>query len=396
MASTDVSAAFALYKTGQTAVIVSTTRGREDEVQVVHGAGGIGAGNLHKINLVPAGRTFIWEPLMDFLAKLAEAHKAKQGLPSARIINFDLSQSMASKRDILKRMWASIPPSDVTVDGVELMVVTDGHDNDSEGDFSGISGLSTIIQRGRALGFDFGDGHDGDLVAKVSIILLDVSAEGTIANELKHSTAGTVLHTQDVEMVARVVRQTRPANLRRHYKSNEIADAWEAIPDPELARIKSVEKHIGKARDITNVQSLFDARIKPIADISARNEAYNQVVMMLGKLMAGESAVVLRRGEKKNRSHSEINSVLYALKGWGALDCDEKASPRVWTRGVMYQHLMEQLEALHLPVTPLAIDDTAGAFTALSAADMDTEVKALSREDLEKLVVQLAKRQRVV
>ena len=52
---------------GENNVFVGTLRGRKDQWQWAYGAGGVPTEELVKIDIVPRGGTWLWEPLGMFL-----------------------------------------------------------------------------------------------------------------------------------------------------------------------------------------------------------------------------------------------------------------------------------------------------------------------------------------
>ena len=335
-----------------TIVAVVTMRGRDDASDIVVGKGGIAPGRLLNVDLSVHGTTFLWERVYDILRELAEQ---REDLPNMRIVFLDLSGSMTNNTALLKRMWSSIPPTGVKLEGIEVLVVTDGDDNQSADAFHGSAGLLELVQRLRELGYDTGvveeatstvTHNDAVAFAKVYIMLLDVG-DGSVSKELtKLGSPACIMATRDPNVVARVMRTIRPSNLRCSYTSQEIESTWPEMTASECEEVDEIERYLHGNRKHLSLRQLFDKRIVSIVDPVARADAYKATISILHTLLRGESFVVRRRGESKNRSHSEINAVLYDLERWGGTTCAKNASPRVWTRGVMAARLMEELADL--------------------------------------------------
>lgn len=390
------------YTADDTAVLVATLRGRDDPTTVLIGKGGIKPGHLFKVDLGTYGKTFLWQRVDDLLLQLSE-HK-DHGLPNMRIVLLDLTGSMSKNKAMLKRMWSSIPTHGIKARGIEILIVTDGHDNESVGALYGSAGLVELIVRIKGYGYDVGGDTEGEdaitdsagtpSFAKVNIMLLDVGG-GAVTNELaKLGACACIMATQDPDVVARVMRKQRPVRLRRAYTSKDITETWDELTASEEAEVKGIEKYLHGNRANLNLIELFKTRIDPIEDPVARTQAKQQIIEILHAILAGETRTVNRKGEKKNRSHSELNAILYDLERWGGTAVNKDVNPRTWSRGVMADHLAEQLADLEQAtpaLSPVAEVTAMEEFMDQDEAGCAESLKKRSRGELEELCLELTK-----
>ena len=339
--------------------------------------GGVPAGLLLHFDLAPRGQTLLWGRffgLLEQLATLIRTHK----LERARICGLDLSRSMQDHTKILNRMWSSVPTTGVSVDGIELLIVTDGQDNKSEGKFFGMSGFNELVARAQDIGFSFGcDLDPADPIANVTVVILDISPGGSLGGAAQgYGTKASILCSQDLAVVSRVINQRKPIRLGRGRVTDASALAEVTADEQKLIEVKEQALTRKRSAENLSLQSLIDRRIKTIPEAETRQSCYDALMEFLREVIVdNKSKSVHRRGEKKNRAHSEINHILYALRGWGAMDMNDAASPRVWSRGLMYSFLEEQLQGVNLH------EEEHG--------DIEQRVKRMRREELETAYINL-------
>jgi len=353
----------------ETLVLLVSIRGRSSGVELVSGLGGIAPGSLLTFDLEPRDKTYLWQQLAELLEALSgvarECNPARR--LSARLLLFDLSQSMASQEAVLRQMWAAVPSDGLRVQNLEVMVVTDGEDNESDAPYAGSGGLLALLRRAMQLGWDCGQGADraeqalidGEIqdvqggqgapreLGKLHVTLLDVG-DGSVARELADRLAAeeplasaALLCTRDVDLVARVVRGARPA-LRGRVAEDQIAAHWPPLSAEAAAQVAAVARHLHpKKRAALDLAALLAAALGPAPTAAARAAVLDFLAALL---IGGEQRQVDRRGVHKAH-HSGINALLYQLKAFGIVQHTD-GTPRLWSRDVMHAFALDQLEAL--------------------------------------------------
>jgi hypothetical protein len=320
---------------GTNTVVVIALRGKTSEPQMLIGQGGLDPSQLLGFDLHPSGQTWLWERVALVLDQLTTC--------DARILLLDLSGSMSSQVPMLKRMWAALPRQGLVCRGMEVMVVTDGQDNESEGQYRGSRGLVALLRHAMELGWDCGQPLASTL-GKLHITLLDVGG-GQVANELRDILiesnligATTLVGTQDPDLVARVVRAPRPT-ISGLVSAADLDKMVAPLSEEELEEIKRVEPFLGKAS--VNLEQLLNDALRDTPGDEAKL-ARSAVLDFLRQLLQGKARQVDKRGTHRT-AHSVLNRVLYELEKAGVVQ-KIGTSPAVWSRNVMAAALDAQLE----------------------------------------------------
>ena len=321
----------------QTLVVVCSLRGREQADQMLCGLGGITPGRLLGYNLDPSGHTWLWERI----ALLLEQLSAVEPLPAARILLLDLSGSMATQAPILKRMWASIPTAGMVAQGTEIMVLTDGQDNQSAQPYRGLPGWLALLDRAESLGWDCGRVAMPNARGKLFITLVDVG-DGKMSSQLaglvrdEHT---TLVCTRDVDMIARIVRNQRPP--LHGVIGADAGQLAAAYPPLNLEAIQTIEQYLGM--DGVNLAEMLEHALGQLGE-PVRSQTRTATLKSLTAILNGQPQIIDRRGAHR-AGHSCINALFYKLAQQGILVHND-GSPRVWSAGCMVTHLQDQLAAL--------------------------------------------------
>lgn len=362
---------------------------------IVGGVGGIPTGRLSCFDIKPKGATYLWGRAHELLVLLAGAITEGK-VKNARIIGLDTSESMTQHQHILRRIWSSIPNLGIHCEDIELILVSDGQDNRSEGKFNGPKGINALIESGRQLGYSFrnpGDApHPNERskpLANIRILLLDVSPDKELSQTLvlEDGMGLSIVATTDVEAVTRVMysRTSFPRTI------TSPSDFVAPTPD-ELAKVVQIEEVMArKINSKHRMLSLQDIINNRIADIPAptNQEAYQYIKAFLVRLVNGEQLAVNRRGEHKDRLHTELNAVLYQLEKWSALQVTA-TSPRLWSRGIMWQTLADQLKEITMGTQEISLPSQ--FVTMVDGDTFKQKIATLARNDLEELAMFMFKR----
>lgn len=357
----------------QTVVIVGTLRGKADAWQWASGLGGIPREELVKMDVSTFGQTWLWEPLSKLVAEISPMVRANPQA-SCRLFLLDLSGSMAKRKELLQRMWASIPKR-LSVQGIEIMIVTDGQDNESEPPFKGNQGLAELIKQATALGWDCGQPIENP-IGKLYITLLDV--EGTVVQELaSQSLPVTLIATQNLDLLASVIRSPRP-NQQGHLSEEQCKDLWPALAPQELEEISVLEAHLGKPYDLERLIALCVG----VQEEASRGLVKAAILRILKALILDNANFPIdRRGQVY---HTQINAILYDLQKHHIV---EKID-RNWHRGPGYELVVGQLCSM----LPPAFDLQASVNQLINSADLGNEIKeTLKRypDQVEELIIEL-------
>lgn len=375
-------------------VFVGTMRGRADAWQWTSGRDGVLTENLMLIDLKPSGRTWMWEPLGTLLTALSSRSLSDCGLKqhALRIFLLDLSGSMIEHQALLKRMWAAIPRCGMYIDDMEIMIVTDGKDNDSAGEWAGNAGLGNLLRHATKLGFNCGL-PCANPVGKLHVSLLGVGKKPLKCTEDSLNFNVSVLETQDLELLARVIDNgALPSRGRLSYDSVHVN--LPLLPNTRLEEITALELHLGrgpyKLNDALNYVLRYGSE-------HTRELARIEMIRVLEQIIVQyRNIVVNKRGPGKQTYHTEVNSLLYHLQKSKivALSTSQGDGKLTWTRGPAYRIILQQVEEL----IPPAFDKDAAVAEILASEDPTKLVsQALKRypdhaEDLLLAVVQEAKR----
>lgn len=376
---------------GKADVFVGTLRGRKDKDawQWATGVGGVAVEDLVKIDITPHGTTWLWEPLAMFLEVLRNEIINAAKPPSARLLLLDLSGSMRDHQELLKKMWAAVPRSGLAVDGVEIMVVTDGEDTDSSGKYHGNDGLFELLIRATALGFNTGipEFHDDKAIGTLHITAINIGKPLKFTEELKGNV--TVIETQDPQILVRVVRSPLPRCYGRPSEKS-VREFWPELTPAEQAEIDAVQDHLGKPYDLA---ALFDFVLCRASGTTLDLARAAMVDFLKHLILDDEWLIVARRGPAKQIYHTEINSMLYSLK-LSKIVCVNEEKERIWSRGPNYGLIESQVRAM-LP-KPFVLDEAVASL--LASAEPEQDIRATLKrypEETENIIsalVQSAKR----
>jgi len=290
----------------ETLVQVYSLRGRKDPVTVLEGKGGIPFDLLKKQNLNPSGRTYLWEPLAKIISEIASNPSEHC---SSRIILLDLSQSMTKHTHLLKRMWASIPTHGLQVKGLEIMIVTDGCDNQSEGEWRGNNGLFALVKHATNLGFECGIPVTNS-IGTLHITLVNVGEKKlTFHNPLAaRSLYGiTITETRDPLVLSCIISQPR-------IDAHGFVDAtkWPQISENTLNQIAERESLLTcePKYDLDNLIESILQKGSLGHKMLAREAMFNILRTIIEE---NQKITVVRMGLNRELYHTEINSMLYSL-----------------------------------------------------------------------------------
>jgi len=378
---------------GENNVFVGTLRGRKDQWQWAYGAGGVPTEELVKIDIVPRGGTWLWEPLGMFLKELATKIRATPDKEiNARIFLLDLSGSMETQAPLIRRIWASVPQSGFAqrssiVSGLEIMVVTDGADNESEGEWKGNDGLFQLLRQATTLGFECGTPCD-DPIGKLYLTLVDIGGKTMqFTQELKGNV--NLIETQDPLLLSRIIRSPRPASSGRLSVDAIEKDLLQLALD-ELEEIEGLAPHLGKPYDLP---ALFEFVLRASTGNTKALARYAMLKTLKQIVLEGLPMRISKRGSDKETYHTEINSMLYTLKGNNIVKLDDGAE-RWWRPGPARSLIEGQIRAM-LP-KPFDLQTTVNTLLQSESLEKDAQI-ALKRypEETESLIcalVQQAKR----
>lgn len=303
---------------------VGSLRGREDPLIWLKGIGGIPFTELETLDLIPRGKTYLWEPLGELLIKVAANIGA---FPSARILLMDLSGSMSAHRDMLKRMWASIPESGMVVSGLEIMIITDGKDNQSPGLWKGNTGVVTLLVHASKLGFDCGYPYE-PTIGKLHVTVLDVSGKTLNFPEARGT---TIITTRNPMLISSVIQTPRP-DITGRINEETALSIWPQLGESIVKEIEKRENALDACVPISRYD--LNALIRNIVAKKDSNEqkwATSAMLHCLYKLIHNaETFKVQRLGPNRDTFHSEINSMLYTLRSENIV---VKDSAHKWTAG---------------------------------------------------------------
>ena len=305
------------------------------------------------------GSTYLWEPFSKQLDQIGAIYRATPVAErrSCFVYTLDCSASMKSHQHLLDAMFSSVflqginvldnEPSDESTN-LRVVLITDGEDNESGGVFEGSQGIVEVFKRATIAGFDTGgDVLPEDPIGKLEIVLVDVSEDGGVAKRMETlDTPATLVATREPEVIARIVHNKRQTRLPR---GRAPLDTWGTLPPAVAEKITRLSHTMNSTLDL---KTLMDTYIDAL-DGGIRVSAREAVTVFIKKLLDGERLVVTRRGSTKNRFHTEINGILYAIAKHKSLEVT-KESPRTWSLGVNSESLREQFELMDQDVLPVA------------------------------------------
>jgi hypothetical protein len=296
---------------------------------------------------------------------------------------------MRDHQELLKKMWAAVPRSGLAVDGVEIMVVTDGEDTDSSGKYHGNDGLFELLIRATALDFNTGipEFHDDKAIGTLHITAINIGKPLKFTEELKGNV--TVIETQDPQILVRVVRSPLPRCYGRPSEKS-VREFWPELTPAEQVEIDAVQDHLGKPYDLA---ALFDFVLCRASGTTLDLARAAMVDYLKHLILDDEWLIVARRGPAKQIYHTEINSMLYSLK-LSKIVCVNEEKERIWSRGPNYGLIESQVRAM-LP-KPFVLEDAVASL--LASAEPEQDIRATLKrypgetENIISALVQSAKR----
>ncbi len=254
-----------------------------------------------------------------------------------RLVLLDLSGSMRTQCSMLQRALAAVPESGTTAVGVRVLVMTDGVDTDSEGNYNGVDGLMHLINEATARGWNCSDGdtNTGPTFGSLRITLLDVSSRGCAARGAAMKSArATLVWTNKPEYVERVIAGKRRTGQRP--RQGTLLDEGQisgTYADVCSNRVREAALSIS-VRGVPAVLDLDDVINAHIGDTDkARTRA------AINKALEGtETGYIV---DKRGADHSNINGVLWTLKRANVLDAERQKGRRglSWKRTARYEEM---------------------------------------------------------